>query len=56
MLESIAPSVDKVLEKYPALVERYAREGSLLSPNGGTSQGMARVGETLDQLVPKSTR
>jgi NADH-quinone oxidoreductase subunit M len=41
MLESISPSVDKVLARYPALVEQYAKNGTLRGPAGPTGDGMA---------------
>jgi len=40
MLDAITPSVDKVLAAYPAHVERYVREGTLLEPKA-QPQGIA---------------
>ena len=46
MLEAIAPSADKVLAKYPALVEQYARDGSLLPPSASSAAGLARSAQS----------
>jgi NADH-quinone oxidoreductase subunit M len=46
MLEAIAPSAEKVLAPYPALVTKYAEQGSLLAPGADEAPGMARVEET----------
>jgi NADH-quinone oxidoreductase subunit M len=42
MLEAISPSADKVLAKYPALVEEYARNGTLLPTAGPAPSASAR--------------
>lgn len=42
MLEAIAPSVDNVLKPYPALVNTYTKEGTLLPrANASSAQGVA---------------
>jgi NADH-quinone oxidoreductase subunit M len=43
MLEAIAPSVERTLEPYPALVEAYVRDGTLLpaQPDAGTGLAAA---------------
>jgi NADH-quinone oxidoreductase subunit M len=48
MLESISPSVGVVLKKYPALVERYAANGTLLESTDGAEGGLARTDEAAD--------
>ncbi|MFZ9881146.1 MAG: complex I subunit 4 family protein [Phycisphaerales bacterium] len=45
MLEAIAPSVEKTLEPYPKLVERFVQDGSLLTP-AGKPDGVAMAPST----------